>query len=132
MSVQANKVLAAKFLMAFSSSAQDVLNCLDDDVTWWVSGSLPGISGSYSKQDMTGFLTPMDEFYKPGTLRVTPSSMIGENDSVAVEAVSYAELPDGRTYRNSYHFLLRFRGDKLILVKEYMDSHHAWEIFCKD
>jgi len=79
---------------------------------------------------MHAFLMPMDQVYKPNTLRVLPISMVAEGDCVAVEAVSSAELRDGRAYRNTYHFLLRFRGDKLILVKEYMDSHHAWEIFC--
>ena len=45
------------------------------------------------------------------------------------EAASYAELTDGRVYSNRYHFLFQLAGGKVLHVKEYMDTHHAFEIF---
>jgi ketosteroid isomerase-like protein len=48
-----------------------------------------------------------------------------EGDRVAVEADGDCVLADGRPYKNTYHFLVVFRGDKVCGFKEYYDSKYA-------
>ena len=125
-----NKARVRKFLDSFSNgSVPRILENLHEDALWWVPGTLPGLSGSYTMAQISELLAPMGTLYKPGTLRVTPLEMTAENDRVAVEASSYAELHNGRIYNNSYHFLFELRDGKISQVKEYMDTHHAWETF---
>jgi len=48
---------------------------------------------------------------------------------VAVEAESYAELHNGRLYRNSYHFLFELEDGKIKLIREYLDTQHVIDTF---
>ncbi len=125
-----NKARVAKFLDLFS--AGDIGGLLDswhDDGTWWVSGRLSGFSGTYGKQEMGALLASVKDLYKTGTLRITPLAMTAEGDRVAVEAEGYAELNDGRIYNGGYHFLFELAGEKVMHIREYMDTAHASEIF---
>ena len=46
-------------------------------------------------------------------------SMTAEGDRVAVEVESQGRLADGSPYRNRYHNLFVFRGEKVALLREY-------------
>ncbi len=51
--LERNKEVVRHFLCVFSTgNVAGILECLDDDCIWWVSGNVPGISGSYDKQQM--------------------------------------------------------------------------------
>jgi len=69
--------------------------------------------------------------YKEGALRLTPTHMIAEGNEVAVEAESFATMTNGRVYANRYHFLFEVADGKILRIKEYMDTMHAWETFFK-
>ena len=56
---------------------------------------------------------------------------MGSGDRVAVEAEGFATMRSGGTYRPRYHFLFELAGDKVLHVREYMDTMHAWETFFK-
>lgn len=127
---ETNKAIAREFLDAISSCDGDrIVSYLHEDATWWVSGTLPGISGTSTKEQMRAALNQMPVIYKPGTMRVIPGGFTAEGDRVAVEARSEGELHNGRSYRNTYHFLFVLRDGKLAEIREYIDSHHAYEIF---
>jgi ketosteroid isomerase-like protein len=51
-----------------------------------------------------------------------------EGSDVAVRASSRAHLPDGTVYANHYHFLFRFKGDKVRRIYAYMDTKTAAEV----
>jgi uncharacterized protein len=102
---------------------------LTDDATWWVQGSIEGLSGSYTKQQMIEALPNFKNIYTNGALELKPKGMIAEGDLVAVEAEGHAELTNGRVYESLYHFLFEVRGDQVARVKEYLDTHHAHAIF---
>jgi len=126
----ANKAVVKAFLAAFSAGDIDgLLGLMTEGATWWVSGSVEGMSGTYEKRPLGELLKSVKPFYKTGVLPITPSGMIAEGDQVAVEAESYAELTNGRVYNSRYHFLFRIENGKVASVKEYMDTHHAYQIF---
>ena len=127
---QANKALVARFFETFSTgNVPAIIAAMAPDGSWWVSGKLDGMSGSYTATGLGPLLEGANAGYKAGALRITPTGMIAEGDKVAVEAKGYAELLDGRKYDCQYHFLITIRGGKVAEVKEYMDTQHAKETF---
>jgi uncharacterized protein len=129
-STQENKAIAAEFFATFSTgNVPAIIGAMASDGTWWVSGKLEGMSGSYTAAGLAPLLVGANAGYKAGALRITPTAMIAEGDKVAVEANGYAELLDGRVYDCQYHFLITIRGGKVGDVREYMDTAHAKEIF---
>ena len=119
-----------EFFAVFSTGDVDrILERLTEDATWWVSGSIPHMSGENSKTALGTVLRYAVTLYKGNALRITPSSLISEGDSVAVEAEGYAELNDGRVYRNQYHFRIQVKGTRIQRVKEYSDTQHMFVTF---
>lgn len=63
-----------------------------------------------------------------GGLRMEVKSLIGEGDTVAVEARSDGTTKSGKRYENEYHLLLRIREGEIIEIREYTDPMHAVEV----
>jgi ketosteroid isomerase-like protein len=129
-STEANKAAVTSFLEVFSAgNVEKILEGLTDGVTWWVSGRLEGMSGSYDKAGFGKLIGGVADVYV-SPLRITPISMVAEGDKVAVEADSYAELKDGRVYDPRCHFLFEVAPDgRIATVHEYLDTKHAYDIF---
>ena len=126
----ANKAVVSDFLATFSrGDVPGVLRRMADEATWWVSGTIAGMSGTYEKGAFGELLQGVKTVYKTGAMQFRPKSMIAEGPFVAVEADSYAELINGRVYSNQYHLLFEIRDGKVLRVKEYMDTLHAHAVF---
>lgn len=124
-----NKKLVTAFLADFTRGDVDALaGHLADDATWWVAGSLKGLSGTSDKKTWTAGIAGLSAGF-PGGLRLTPLAFTAEGDRVAVEAESYGELANGRVYDNRYHFLFVVRDGKIVEAKEYLDTDHARATF---
>jgi ketosteroid isomerase-like protein len=125
-----SKAAVTRFLEIFSEgNVEKTLAALTDDVTWWVSGKLEGMSGSYDKEGFGRLIGGVADVYVT-PLRITPRSMVAEGNRVAVEADSFAELKDGRVYDPRCHFLFEVADDgRIALVHEYLDTKHAYDIF---
>lgn len=133
MTIEANKALVRAFLEAFSTGDIDRLTAMmAEDGSWWVSGSIAGMSGSYGREPLAALLRQVKGVYASGALRITPERMTAEGNRVAVEASCRETLADGRVYANRYHFLFEIADGRVALVKEYMDTLHAREIFFPD
>lgn len=127
---QANKALVVRFFETFSTgNVPAIIDAMAVDGSWWVSGKLEGMSGSYTAAGLAPLLVGANAGYKAGALRIAPTAMIAEGNKVAVEARGYAELLDGRVYDCQYHFLIAIRDGKIGDVREYMDTQHAKETF---
>ena len=61
---------------------------------------------------------PMPVFVDGG-IHFTVHSLTAEDDRVAAEVESLAELTSGAVYNNHYHMLFFFRGDKIVEVREW-------------
>jgi ketosteroid isomerase-like protein len=130
MDPDSNKAIVRDFLATFSrGDIAGVIDRMADDGSWWVSGSIPGMSGRHSREQFSELLKGVKDIYVTGALPITPTRMICEGDLVACEAESRAELKSGRVYANRYHLLFRLIDGKVAEVKEYMDTQHAIDTF---
>ena len=89
------------------------------DALWWVMGV-----GDMPVDVLLGhFATASAERAGPGAMRV--HGVTEEGERIALEVESVNPMKDGRTYNNTYHFLVCFEGDKIRQVREYYDSAYA-------
>lgn len=124
------KQVVTAFLEAFSSGdVARILDAMHEDATWWVSGQREGFSGTYTREALGKLLLMAKDLYKTGALQIVPLSMIAEGNRVAVEAESHAELIDGKIYHNLYNLAIEISENKILRVREYMDTAHAYETF---
>jgi len=77
--------------------------------------------GELSRERYLTALNRMATLFSP-PLRVDVIGVTDGGDRVAVEARSAGTLPDGSTYRNSYHFLFAFADGLIIDIREYLDT----------
>lgn len=125
-----NRAVVTEFMEVFSRGDVDgILACMSDSATWWVAGSIPGISGTKDKAGFAEMLSGIAESTTTGAIRLTPLAFTAEGDRVAVETESYTELKNGRVYNNLYHFLFEVRDGKIHSVKEYLDTEHTTAVF---
>jgi ketosteroid isomerase-like protein len=128
--LESNKKIVEQLLQELSAGdVENVLELLHEDVAWWISGQIEGISGTFSRLEMGELLRGIGPVFKEGAVKLTPTSMIAEGKRVAVEAESRGELNNGRHYKNLYHFLFEIEDGKIKLVKEYMDTMHVFQTF---
>lgn len=99
---------------------------IDDDVAWWVPGTLP-FSGTKNKAGYMGIVGKIQSGFPDG-LAFTVGTLVAEGDLVAAEVESLGRHRNGKTYNNRYHFLFTLRAGKVVAVKEYMDTLHLKEL----
>jgi len=131
MNTDENKAAAYRFFERFT--ADDIAGALDtmtDDAAWWISGKKERSpsAGLYSKAKIGRLFARMVSELESG-LAMTVISCIAEGDHVALEVVSSGDLKNGRRYRQEYHMLLKFRDEKIVSVKEYLDTQHTNDIW---
>jgi ketosteroid isomerase-like protein len=128
MNTESNKNIALKFWENFSAGNYPAaLDMLSADATWWVAGST-SLSGTYSKTEFTALLEQVTPL-APDGLTVTPTLLTAEDNRVSVEAKSYGEITNGKTYQNIYHFMMVINAGKIDAVREYLDTEHVTSVF---
>jgi len=129
-SSEQNKKIVTEFMEVFSAGDVDgIMDRLTDDATWWVAGTIPGISGTKDKAGFREMVSGIAASTTSGAIRLTPLAFTAEGDRVAVETESYTELKNGRVYNNLYHFLFTVRDGRISSVKEYLDTEHTTAVF---
>jgi len=125
-----NKKVVTEFMEVFSAGdLHGILDSLTDDATWWIAGTIPGISGTKDKAGFGEMLGEIAAGTRSSAIRLTPLAFTAEGERVAVETESYSELNNGRVYNNQYHFVFTVRDGKISAVKEYLDTEHATAVF---
>lgn len=121
----ANKQLALSYIDRMGHNDLDgALALAAADSRFWLAGP-----GDMDKEGLKRFLAPFNRMIL--NMRFDILSVTAEDDRVAVEAASTAELRNGKTYRNRYVFMFTARHGKLAGVKEYSDSAPALAAFDK-
>ncbi len=124
MGISENKQTATEFFGHFSAGRREqALAMLAEDATWWA----PGV-GVMNKTQFAGVMAYIQKIAN-GPIALTLKRMTAEDDRVAVEAESDADLVNGKHYHNTYHFLVVIRDGKIREVKEYNDTRYATETF---
>ena len=133
MMTERNRQIAAELFERFSASdITGVLDLMTDDVTWRVPGKpeLSPVAGSYGKERLRRLFSRMLAQLHNG-LKMSVLGSVAEGDQVAVEVESSGDLLNGRRYRQQYHFLISFRDGKIAVVREYLDTHHAFDVWMR-
>lgn len=131
MSTDENKAVALRFFERFTAS--DIAGALDtmtDDATWWIAGKKERSpsAGLYPKEQISRLFKRMVNELE-SSLQMTVVSCVAEGNCVALEVVSSGALKNGRQYRQEYHMLIKFKDEKIVSVKEYLDTQHANDIW---
>ena len=123
MTIESNKDLAEEFFGKVSNGdLAGAFAMLHDDLAWWSAGGENLVfSGVLSKPAFIKSMNGMGAIFPEG-LKLVPTSMVAEDNRVAVEVSGQAALSDGRNYENLYHFLLTFRDGRIIAAREYHDT----------
>ena len=129
MSIERNKQIARSFFERLH--ARDIpgaLDTLSDEVSYWIVGRREAIpsSGTHNKQAMARMFGAMMARLENG-MDMTIKNAIAEGDQVSLEVESYGRLKNGRVYNNQYHMLMRVRDDRIVEVKEYLDTQHVYQ-----
>jgi len=117
------KIVTELFAHLSAGRRQQALELMGDDATWWS----PGI-GVITKAQFAQMMGYLDKIMK-GPIKMTLKRMTAEDDRVAAEAESDADVVNGRHYHNTYHFLVVVRDGKIREVKEYTDTKYAADVF---
>ena len=87
------------------------------------------ISGVFNREQIAQSAGGIFDVF-PNGLTFTVLGMVAEGNKVAVEATSEGEHLSGQIYSNEYHFLFEFEGDKVLRLKEYMDTEQVTDVLC--
>ena len=109
-----------------------LFDAMAEDVTWrWM-----GVNNW--SQTFEGKQTVVDKLFGGATETLGPSSSVqvhgihADDDCVVVEHSGRNEMPDGRRYDNNYCWVLRFQGEFIHEVREYMDTQLVTDTFGAD
>ena len=126
----ATKQLALTFLdHCFKGNMDAAMAMLAPDATWWVLGNPDKVkvSGTRDMTQIARFLKNVHRGFPEG-LQAEILGVTAEGERVAVEASSTARMSNGEPYSNRYHFLVKVRGGRVAEMREYLDTHTAYEV----
>ena len=124
----ANKALVRQFYELMNARRFEEMWALFSEDGLWGGGGTPPPFQAPVSQMATIIVDPMPIFVTGG-IDFTLHDMIAEDDRVAAEVESHAELTTGAVYNNHYHMLFRVRDGKITEVREYGDTLHSHQVF---
>lgn len=130
MSAEENKQIVQKFYDASNGGDMEAcFNLVSDEVVWTNIGTT-SLSGVFrGKDELTGkLLGPLFGQLKAG-IKMNVLRLIAEGDYVVAQASGEAETHDGRSYNNTYCWVIRLRGGKIVEVTEYIDTELVTSVF---
>jgi hypothetical protein len=98
---------------------------LTADVTWTIPGFWPGISGVKNRREIEHFMRKVFPAGFPQGLRAQVRTIHQDGSTVLVEFRGIATTSRCRSYDNAYCFVFEFEGDKVVEIREYMDTLYA-------
>jgi ketosteroid isomerase-like protein len=128
MSESRNVELLKEYLGAIQASdGEKMASMLASDLQYWVS---PGsdFSGTHNKESILKLL-PLIFGAQSGPTRLNIREITAQDDRVSVVADGTMPLKSGGNYNQTYHWLFKFRGDKIIVILEYVDILEVWKAF---
>jgi ketosteroid isomerase-like protein len=110
-----------------ASDAEKMASMLSPDLQYWIS---PGsdFSGMHDKASILKLLPPIFDA-QSGPTRLTYRAITAQDDRVSVVADGTMPLKAGGSYDQTYHWLFRFRDDKIVEILEYLDILQVWKTF---
>lgn len=104
---------------------EEFLGQLHADVRWFIPGAWPHISGVKDFDQIAVFMRKVFPAGFPDGIEVVSPRVHQSGATVVVEFTGVARTSKSRSYENSYCFVLEFEGDRVIEIREYMDTLYA-------
>jgi len=110
-----------------ASDGEKMASMLAPDLRYWVS---PGsaFSGNHDKPSLLALLPPIFDA-QAGPTVLTYRAITAQDDRVSVVADGTMPLKTGGSYDQTYHWLFKFRDDKIVEILEYIDILAVWKTF---
>ena len=121
-----NKKITKEFFEALSNGSDKYLDFYTDESIIWTAGN-NAIGGTRTKEEVVSFAQNILSAFPTG-ITFNIKGMTAEDEKVAVEINGEAMHASGATYNNQYHFLLIIKDEKILELKEYMDTQLAAKI----
>ncbi|MBV8629960.1 MAG: nuclear transport factor 2 family protein [Silvibacterium sp.] len=116
------KAVALAFLADVSAGRlDDAFNRVIPDVAWEMIAPAP-YGGTMNRAGAAKFFAEHFGSKLSGPLVLAVETVTAEADRVAVEARVQANTKSGPPYENRVHFLIFVEGDKIVALREYIDS----------
>ena len=128
MSESRNVQLLKEYLGALQASdGERMASMLHPELQYWVA---PGsaFSGTHDKASLLTLLPPIFDA-AAGPTKLTYREITAQDDRVSVVADGTMPLKTGGSYDQTYHWLFKFRDDKIVEVLEYVDILAVWKAF---
>jgi uncharacterized protein len=128
MSESRNVQLLKEYLGALQvSDGEKMASMLAPDLQYWVS---PGsaFSATHNKASLLT-LFPLIFDAQAGPSKLTYREITAQDDRVSAVADGEMPLNSGGSYDQTYHWLFKFRDDKIVEVLEYVDILAVWKAF---
>jgi ketosteroid isomerase-like protein len=123
------KLLQNMFEELAKGNGQALLDALDDDIEWTLTGTT-SISKTYK-----GKQSVIDDFLGPvvgaidGHMHITPDNFIADGDYVALQGRGEARTKTGVQYNNTYCWVYKFKDKKIVSIVEYLDTELVRKAF---
>jgi ketosteroid isomerase-like protein len=110
-----------------ASDGEKMASMLASDLHYWIS---PGsdFSGDHDKASILALLPAIFDA-QAGPTKLTYREITAQDDRVALVADSTMPLKSGGSYDQTYHWLFKFRDDKIVEILEYLDILAVWKAF---
>lgn len=110
------------FKAVADGNAEPLMTMLSDDIEWTIIGNTK-FSGTFRGKAELGekLLAPLGELVD-GHLHITPDNVIAGEDYVVVQGRGESKTKAGGTYNNTYCWVYRWSGDKVVQITEYLDT----------
>ena len=131
MSNDFNRELAVGFIQALSDKrTAEAMAMVHEDCYYWIIGDkeMFPFAGEYDKAHLESIMAGSMEVAS-GENKLEILGTTSEGGRVAVETKSTIPTEDGGIYEQSYHFLFEVKDEKLIVIKEYLDTLKAMKTF---
>jgi len=126
MTTEANKDFVKRtWQTLLGGDLEEALGGFSDDVTWFLTGTLEGVSGlKKGKAAVREFLGGVRQAF-PAGLESEFKKAYADGDTVIIELVNRGTSARGKPYENEYCFVFELAGGKIHAIREYVDLDKA-------
>jgi len=119
---QHKNLLSNVFAETARGNGRPFVEALSAEVTWTIAGSTPWSKTYVGKRAvLKELLGPLNAQLADGNT-ITASRIIGEGNFVVVEGRGHNRTKTGKPYANTYCWVFRFEGEKVVEITEYADT----------